>query len=247
MSGLRSSLRKLVRATGYDVHKLELGRDPLNDIRQMIAPSPAILDVGANTGQTIRNLLRSLTNPVIHSFEPNSVVFQQLSKSFAGETNLYLNNFALGNKPGQQTLLENSNSDMSSFLPLGPQGWGAVQDRKQVQVSTVDAYCRDQSISGIDLLKSDTQGFDLEVLKGAAHMLAGNRVHLIYVEIIFAKLYENFPRLDQIYGFIADHGFELVSFYDTHYLNGRAGWADALFVNPNFTAAEPLEKAGGRA
>jgi len=84
------------------------------------------------------------------------------------------------------------------------------------------------------LLKSDTQGFDLEVLKGADRMLAEHRIRLIYLEIIFSKMYENLPRADKIYAFMADHGFELVSFYKTYFQNGRAGWTDALFIDPDF-------------
>lgn len=237
MSGLRTALRKVVQTTGYDIHKLELGREPLEDIKRMIVNSPLVFDVGANNGQTVRELLHKLEHPAIHSFEPNEVAFAQLSKEYAGQKNLHLNNTALGAEPGQRPFFENSASDMSSFLPLGPQGWGTVRDGRTVTVSTVEGYCRELGIQRIDLLKSDTQGFDLEVLKGAANMLETNSVHLVYIEITFAKLYENLPRFDQIYGFVADRGFELVSFYDMHYLNGRAGWADALFVNPNFTVA----------
>lgn len=64
-----------------------------------------------------------------------------------------------------------------------------------VKVSTIDRYCADKKIERIDLLKSDTQGFELEVLKGARHMLVERRVGAIYVEITFAQLYDNLPRL----------------------------------------------------
>jgi hypothetical protein len=50
--------------------------------------------------------------------------------------------------------------------------------------------------------------------------------------------------MDEIYGFISDHGFELVSFYKILYQNqrfgltdarfGRAGWTDALFVRSKY-------------
>jgi hypothetical protein len=43
----------------------------------------------------------------------------------------------------------------------------------------------------IDLLKSDTQGFDLEVLKGAQGLLDARKIRLIYLEVTFQKLYEH--------------------------------------------------------
>jgi FkbM family methyltransferase len=56
---------------------------------------------------------------------------------------------------------------MSSFLPLGPDGWGQIVDEREVSIDTIDNYCMRNRISSIDLLKSDTQGFNLEVIKEA--------------------------------------------------------------------------------
>jgi len=89
-------------------------------------------------------------------------------------------------------------------------------------------------IQFIDLLKSDTQGFDLEVLKGAQGLLSTTKIRLIFLEINFQRLYEGIPRMDEIYRFICDHGFELVCFYPFCYLNGRASFTDALFIQPQF-------------
>src|SRR5262249_16340388 len=147
---------------------------------------------------------------------------------------VHLNNLALGSKQGRQIFFENTERVMSSFLPLGPDGWGQVTNRREVDVSTVERYCMQHEVQFIDLLKSDTQGFDLEVLKGAQGLLNARKIRLIYLEIIFQKLYEGIPRPDEIYRFISDHGFELVSFYKFYYVNGRAGWTDALFIQPQF-------------
>ena len=96
------------------------------------------------------------------------------------------------------------------------------------------AYCSQHEIPFIDLLKSDTQGFDLEVIKGAQGLLNARKIRLLYLELNFQKLYQDIPRMDEIYRFISDQGFELVSFYKFYYLNGRAGWTDALFIQPQF-------------
>ena len=62
------------------------------------------------------------------------------------------------------TFLENSNPDMSSFLPLSEFGWGKVTKETPVEVKTIDqAFILDQNIEQVDILKSDTQGFDFEV------------------------------------------------------------------------------------
>ena len=123
---------------------------------------------------------------------------------------------------------------MSSFLEPGVECGGIITRRPQVEVKTVDSYCVENGISCIDILKSDTQEFYLQVLKGARHLLMGQRIHLVYMEITFCEMYKDAPKLDEIYGFLMDQGFSLVSFYKFYYQHGRAGWTDALFINPKF-------------
>ena len=106
--------------------------------------------------------------------------------------------------------------------------------REVVPVTTIDEYCAERSINCIDVLKTDAQGFDLDVIKGARQMIAENRVHLIYLELIFSKMYERLPRLDEIYGHLADSGFELVCFYRFSFQHDRAAVSDAMFVNPRY-------------
>ena len=101
-------------------------------------------------------------------------------------------------------------------------------------MTTLDGYCAEQSIGRLDILKTDTQGYDLEVLAGAAGLLDGHRVGLIFMEISYADVYERGPGLDEVYGFLRDRGFFLVSFYNFAFKNGRADWSDALFVDPQF-------------
>src|ERR1700693_2130382 len=136
---------------------------------------------------------------------------------------------ALGSKTGEMDFIANEFSPMSSLLAPSFDCWGSIKETHKVTVKTLDDYCTEQGITNIDILKSDTQGFDLEVLKGAEKLFKGQRVHLVYMEIIFSDMYKGLPRLDEIYAFMADHGFHLVSFYEFFYQHDRAGWTDALF------------------
>jgi FkbM family methyltransferase len=221
---------------GYDIRRSGIGRDAYSDIRRIVgSKSPVMFDIGANVGQTIDALRKAFPSPIIHAFEPGKASFDRLVQTHSKLPYVRLNNLALGSKPGRQIFFENSLTDMSSFLPLGPDGWGEISNQREIEVSTVDRYCMQYEIPFIDLLKSDTQGFDLEVLKGAQELLNARKIRLIYLEIIFQKLYHGVPRIDEIYRFISDNGFELVSFYEFHYRNERAGWTDALFIQPQFS------------
>jgi FkbM family methyltransferase len=197
-------------------------------------PGHLIFDVGANVGQTIGYFRHSFEKPIIHSFEPNRTAFSELQDRCSGIEGVYLNNFALGAEVGRLELLENAYSELSSFLEPGVDGGGTVTRHSPITVETIDNYCIKNRISCIDILKSDTQGFDLEVLKGAKRLLMNHRIHLVYMEITFSEMYKNSPKLDEIYAFLTNHGFVLVTFYKFYYQNGRAGWTDALFINPKF-------------
>jgi hypothetical protein len=90
---------------------------------------------------------------VVHGFEPGSTGIRTIT--------VRLNNSALGADIGKRAFFENSLSLKSSFLPLGPDGWGQIVDERKVSIDTIENYCMRNRISSIDLLKSDTQGFDL--------------------------------------------------------------------------------------
>ena len=52
-------------------------------------------------------------------------------------------------------------------------------------MSTIDDFTCEEEISHIDLLKIDTEGFDLEVLRGAQQMLDAGKISFVQVEVGF--------------------------------------------------------------
>jgi FkbM family methyltransferase len=213
------------------------GIDPFEDLVRLIGPfsSPVFFDVGANLGQTTARLSAAFRG-TIHAFEPHRDAFQTLVSLYENSQNVVLNNIALGSVEEHRTFNENSSSDMSSFLAVGPAGWG-TEHPNRVAVSTVDDYCKTNQIAQIDLLKSDTQGFDLEVLRGSKTMLPN--ISSIYTEIILVDLYKGAPTLDAIHSFLVENAFELVGIYNLSYYNGRLGWFDALYVASRRLARKP--------
>jgi FkbM family methyltransferase len=219
---------------GYDLRKVSpnLGSNVYLDIGTLLTstPEPVVLDVGANIGQTVERVLAALDRPQIHAFEPSPTTFAELSQNTAGLPGVKVKNCGMGAEPGTLELIENTSSDMTSFLELGDDGWGETRTKTPVQVLTVDDYCRDQSIESIDLLKSDTQGYDLEVLKGASEMLEAGRIRFLLLELNFDESYRQMPRMDSILTYVFDRGFRVVSFYNFHHHADRASWADGLFI-----------------
>lgn len=229
------NIRNLVRRFGFDIIKLnKTGRDPLTDMARFLHEErPMIFDIGANAGQSIHKFRSRFPKSVIHSFEPSPETFQTLCQNTDRFKDVHLWNCALGSSVGKMPFLENSISVMSSFLPLGEFGWGEVTKETLVEVKTIDRFCEDENIEYIDILKSDTQGFDFEVLKGAERTINAQKIGLIYLEITFSDMYKNLPSFGKIYDFLIDRDFLLVSFYKFNYQKEMVSWTDALFIHKN--------------
>ncbi|MEX2170563.1 MAG: FkbM family methyltransferase [Pirellulales bacterium] len=233
---LRTRVRKFFHSLGYDISAYDrnsCGQNPFLDMGRFVADSQTatIFDVGANAGHFLKNLRLHYPLANVHSFEPSPTTYRQLVETAARYPRTNTWECGMGSIRGPAKLLENAHSTMSSFLELGERGWGKVEKHTAVEIRTVDDLCDEQAISHIDILKTDTQGFDLEVLQGARRMLTGDRIRLIYSEVIFAELYKGIPPFDEFYRFLRECNFVLVGFYKMHFSQQVAGWADALFVN----------------
>ena len=248
---VNSIVKDIFFRCGFNIRRLDrsrLGQDPFRDMKKLTASSsqPVVFDVGANEGQTIKEFRSWFSAPVIHAFEPGEQTFERLKSTFAPTDNLYLNNVALGACTGRRDFIENSQSSMSSFLKPGSTSWGSVTGHREVEINTVDDYCDKNRIEQVDVLKSDTQGFDFEVLKGASRMLEAGRIHLVFLELILGDMYEGLPRFEEILGFLLSRGYRVVSFYETFYEGDRISWTDALFINPSYANPAPTKGGGAR-
>lgn len=240
---MKRQVRRIINQFGYDIVRLnpsQIGKDPLIDMGRFLHNDhPVVFDVGANVGQSIRIFRDRFPRSAIYSFEPSPTTFKTLKQQTSRLENVHLWNCALGSSSGQNVLLENSESVMSSFLPLSEFGWGSIMKETWVEVTTIDQFCRNQDIEQIDILKSDTQGFDLEVFKGAERTIVANKIGLIYFEMIFSDQYKNLPSISEIYDFLTSRDFLLVSFYQFNYQKQLASWTDALFVHKSYIQARP--------
>ncbi|MCY7352474.1 MAG: FkbM family methyltransferase [Cytophagaceae bacterium] len=121
----------------------------------------------------MRLLERCFPRPRIHAFEPASASFAALSGQAFGK-HVQLHQLAMGETVGEAVFRNYGHSDLSSFLPMNPDrtenifAEETLVSVETVQVDTPDHFCNIHSIPEIDLLKIDTQGFELAVLRGGA-------------------------------------------------------------------------------
>jgi len=195
--------------------------------------SPMVLDVGANVGQTVDSILEVFERPIIHAFEPSSSVFVQLTKKrYRGS--IFLHNLALGERDEQREFINYKWSTMSSFLELSRHESNRFKDveideKEIVTVATVDGFVTSQKIEKVDLLKIDTQGFDMRVLKGARESLASGVVDHVLVELNFVEMYDHQSSFYEVIDLLESNGLFLIDYYEKIREKHTIAWCTALF------------------
>ena len=234
-------LRPLLRVLGHDIHpRQSFHHGSWQDIAHVLrgVGRPIVLDVGANVGQTAEAILAHLPRAKLHCFEPGSEAFAQLEKALPVlDAEACAHRLALGAQPGTQQLRVNKLSVTSSLLAAAPAAGEHLGDSmdvyrvENVEVTTIARWCSQQGIDHVHLLKTDCQGFDLEVLRGAEPLLADGRINVVQCEMLFSQLYAGQACADEIMTFMRRLGFRLFEFYDPyHREDGSLRWADAVFV-----------------
>lgn len=244
---MKKFIRSLLRSKGYEITQLNrFGRDPLADIRRIFAERQpqVIFDVGANEGQTAIEFAAVFPDAIIHSFEPFHGAFEQLQKVALKHPRIQPVESALGDAIGDRTLCLNTASVTNSLLPNAPEasrfqpgGMADARGAATIRVSTVDEYCRQSQVPLIDLLKIDTQGYELTVLRGAEQVISGKQVAVIFAEVLFTPLYLGQAFFHEVYDHLWQHGFRLVNLYNLA-INDQTytSWCDALFIHPDALA-----------
>lgn len=147
---------------------------------------PTVLDIGANEGSYIAHTLAMNESAHIFAFEPHPVTYSRLSLRAAGLKNVTLVNAACGSKAGQLVLYDYAGSIGTEHASLHARVIEEIHkgqsDQHVVDVVDLDTFASAHGISVIDLLKIDTEGHELEVLKGARNLLRESRIRAIQFE-----------------------------------------------------------------
>jgi FkbM family methyltransferase len=177
-----------------------------------------VFDVGANRGQ-FGDQLRDIgyTGNIV-SFEPVRAHFEVLSKRAAAQPPWKAFRYALGSQNGQAEINVNEDDVLTSFLPTttGPTSTlprNRVVGKETVEVRRLDSIF-DECMAGIAsrrlYLKLDTQGFDLEALRGADGVL--EKFLGAQSEVSFIPIYQGMPTCLEALNEFQSRGFDVADF-----------------------------------
>ena len=221
---LRWPLRKLLsqRQRTRIRALLSLASPGLNDewaVLGIIGPvdrDHVILDIGAHHGWFFHCWLDWCPRAEVHAFEPFPESFDVANKLYGADSRVKLRRIGVGDAPGEQAFNAMSESAVSnSFLAPVTEAWETVRyhtgeiTQITVPVTTVDAYVRDQKLQHIYLAKIDVQGYEMHVLRGAEQSLP--MIDHIFIEVGIERLYEGAPRFNDVFEFLTERGFHLMT------------------------------------
>lgn len=214
---LKNKLFKILRGYTPDPEQLNLYRQ-LKRVKKI----KGIIQVGANNGQEV--LLFQRFSKKLILFEPIPKLVAELRQKYSG---VQVFAIALGFSDGEMSLfLASNNGESSSLLP--PTGhkilYPGITFKEQIQVPVrkFSTLVKEQKIqvSEFNVLVTDTQGYDLEVLKGfESHIL---NMDLIILEYINSNLYENDSNLIAIQEYLQSFNFNLIETFDENSGAGNA-------------------------
>jgi FkbM family methyltransferase len=146
-----------------------------------------IFDVGARIGDWSKAFVDGASarsrDLELHVFEPVPDSRGLLEKALAGQVasgRVHINGIALSNESRTMRLYVPHFTGGTSTLH--PDSSVKYQEVLDVQTSTIDRYCSENSIDRIDMVKIDTEGNDLRVIQGATELLRRGKLGIVQFE-----------------------------------------------------------------
>ena len=193
-----------------------------------------VIDVGAHHGESGLDLRRAGFRGELISFEPAPEAFDALQEVARQDPLWRVVPLALGSEDGERDLEIRSWSSLTSLLPkedelgssLANWGW-QVKSTVPVSVKRLDSILNAYTTKPV-FAKIDTQGYDLEVIRGAAGVL--DRIRGLHVELAVQPLYKGQPdylaALEELRGL----GFKLAGLFPQNVIHNEVVEVNALFL-----------------
>lgn len=236
---IKSLIKKTLERNGFEIR-----RYPDADLARRLQLLKTfqinlVLDIGANTGQYASQLLNLGFGGRVISFEPLSSAYRPLAAAAEKNNNWDARNMAIGNMDGEIEINISENSYSSSILPMLDNHLENAPNSRYIDKEKVAIHKLDTLLPQIAspedkiYLKIDTQGYEKNVLEGAAQVL--DRIAGIQLEMSLVPLYGTDFLYQDVLNFMQRNGFSLYSietgFSSPH--TGQLLQADGIFFRNN--------------
>ncbi|GAB3778751.1 hypothetical protein GCM10028818_28320 [Spirosoma horti] len=178
-SGLGGGLKTLTKNKG--IHEPQEER-VFQEVLKHMPKKATMIELGSNWAFYSMWFYSKVAEPTCFMIEPEKELLE-----------LGKNNFALNNMTG----------DFSNYF-IGSQS----QNGQPTPTTNIDDFIARKSIEFVDILHSDIQGFELEMLKGAQTLINARKVGYFFISTHSGQLHRDCE------AFLLEHDFEIIASAD---------------------------------
>lgn len=154
------------------------------------SPGPVtVFDVGGNVGDWSELLIKAFPNNDLSAlrlfvFEPTPATREGLAIRLAPyrDGSITISPIALSEASGPARFAVMSESSGTNSLAYDAMSLTDALDMLDVETLTLDDFCSSRGVERINLIKTDTEGHDFSILKGAKGMLQAGRIDVYQFE-----------------------------------------------------------------
>jgi len=192
-----SFARRLARSLG--ITKFIVNLRPQRDyearfselMTELVRPGFVIWDIGANRGYYTKILSKLVKSEgKVYAIEPSPKNISVLQQAVYEIDNVKLIEGALSDEIGLITFLEDKGKGTTSRIVDANFKPTTGQNLTTVPVMTGDTLTIEKKCTFPDLIKIDTEGFELEVISGMSETLKNKQLKAVCIEVHFRRLDE---------------------------------------------------------
>ena len=208
-------------------------------LKKMNLKCSTIIDVGSHTGESIDFFNTIYPNSNIYAFEPQKDCFDPLKKKYLSNSKITVLNFALGEKKEIKKLNKNFLSSTSTFSKLNHNskhfkiksfilGSNAGFYKEEiVNVETLTFFFEKYNFEKIDILKIDTEGYEMEALNGLKRI--SSKIKVIIIEHNYTDYYMNYS-LSNTKNYLSELSFKNLKNFKFPLMK----YTDSIYINTKF-------------
>lgn len=177
-----------------------------------------VIDAGANVGLWSAALSLYCGDRVgsLYMFEPlpeAQTRIKRLMQFIEPTHSWYLTQSALGDVEKRAILHVEADNPVSALSTLAgdfsqlPRETRRLDEKIEVEVSTIDIFCKKHNIKNIDHIKLDVEGFEMNAMIGAQNLIKSKNVRSISFE--FGLNHLNSIRFYEFWEFLTGNGYKV--------------------------------------
>lgn len=213
----------------------------LNYIKKNFESLNSFIDIGSHKGTYTDLILKNFTVKKIYMFEPQKKIFRFIKNKYKKNSNIKIFNNAVSDKEKMQKIFINKHDLTSSltkldkknsYLNLKARLFGGdihdmISDTLMIKCVKLENLIKKYKISDIDILKIDTEGHELQVMKGFGKYI--KNVKFILIEFHISNIYVNYDS-KKIHSYLIKNNFNLKRKFKFPFTT----WEDRIYLNTKY-------------